>query len=125
MTIDEILALDENAFSLRFIAEKTVRPPTLKRLAGLIPEIFPDLKVTSDSWSVTPYVKIGRLRRVTGKRRSGLRITVHPKNSTSFGSEVLFQHHNLEPGRTNWDVVGWIAEEHRRRQMARRRPRKT
>ena len=113
-SLAEIVALDEDSFSHRFLSEARRRPPQLTTLASLIEVSFPDLEVRLETWAHEPYRKIGRLRRITGRRREGKRLLVLPKGSSSNAS-ALFDHKSSEPYQTNWNVVRWIAEEARRR----------
>lgn len=115
-TLAEIVALDAAAFELRHWSDERRRPPRFQVLVEVIRAEFPDLKVDVSSWSYEPWVKQGRLRRVTGRVRHGKRLTVAAPGSP-FG-HYLFDYKSSEPYSSNWDVVRWIAEEARRRGRA-------
>ncbi len=121
-TLQEIVTLHDDAFTHRFISDARRRPPRLEALAAMIDTFFPDLEVRMDTWSYEPFQKVGRLRRVTGRRRDGKRLLVLRRNSEkgSITSDrsALLDHKSSDPYRNNWDVVRWIAEEARRRKLA-------
>ena len=114
-SLEEIDALDRNSLAHRYLDDRR-RPPRFDVLVDVIRTSFPDLKVEVEDWSYEPFVKIGRIWRVTGRRRQGKRLTVR-KVRSCFDQEKLFVHKTCETYRTNWDIVRWIGDEARRRKL--------
>jgi len=117
-TMPELAKLDANAWSIRHIDAEKKRPPRFESMVEIIAHYFPDLDIHVDDWSEQPYVKQGRLRRVTGATRYGRRLILTPKGGSPYtGSERLFEHKTTGTYSTNWNILRWIVDEARRRKM--------
>lgn len=116
MTIDDILDLADNATDYRYglRGRAARRPPRFEELVDFIREHMGDrVEVTVEPWSAEPFRKEGRLRVVTGKRRTGFRLEVWPRGGVNATRDPLHSHVTCEAYRTNWDVVQIIAALHR------------
>lgn len=116
VTLAEIIVLHDNEFEHRYLSDSRRRPPRLETLAQVIRAAFPDLDVALSDWAHEPWVKSGRLRRVTGQVRHGKRLLVEARGRDLLRKRLL-DYRSAEPYATSWDVVQWIAEEARRRKL--------
>jgi hypothetical protein len=110
MEIAELLDLHANVIHYRYIKKR--RPPQFDTLIAFIRKHFAGrYEVSVQDWSIEPYRMFGRIRHVTGKRRTGKKLVIWPADQSK-PQFPLFSHITCETYRTNWDIVAWIVEQH-------------